>query len=74
MDIVQIYMEGKADLWLQSYKRDKRELECENLCNNLGMRFGDCGQEDVVEEFNKLKQISTILAYQERFEELRFVI
>ncbi|XP_027174040.1 uncharacterized protein LOC113773608 [Coffea eugenioides] len=42
----------------------------EELCR----RFRELGEDDAIKEFNKLQQTSSVLAYQERFEELRALV
>lgn len=40
----------------------------------LCCRFGNMGFEDVIGEFNKIKQLGTIEEYQERFEDLKLLM
>ena len=37
-------------------------------------RFNTVGKANAVEEFSKLSQLSTVLAYNEKFEELRSIV
>ncbi|XP_071939043.1 uncharacterized protein [Coffea arabica] len=74
MDVVELHLEGKVDLWYQSFKKDRGVVQWVDFGSELCIRFGDIGGEDVVEEFNKLYQDLSVLAYQEKFEELRVVV
>nr|XP_027071904.1 uncharacterized protein LOC113696724 [Coffea arabica] len=74
MLIVGMHLEGRANVWFQSFKQDKRTFGWEEFKEGMSRRFGDLGDEDGVEEFNKLQQSSTVMAYQEKFEELRAIV
>lgn len=64
-------MEGKAEIWFQGFKYSKCNHNWADFEDELCRRFGDAGQRDSVEEFNKLVQTGSALEYQERFEELQ---
>nr|XP_027122333.1 uncharacterized protein LOC113739303 [Coffea arabica] len=70
MDMVEIFLEGKADIWYQGFKISRGVTNWENFTAELIKRFGNVKQLDPVEEFSKLQQTSTVQAYQEKFEEL----
>ncbi|XP_071939819.1 uncharacterized protein [Coffea arabica] len=74
MDVVELHLEGKVDLWYQSFKKDRGVVQWVDFGSELCIRFGDIWGEDVVEEFNKLYQDLSVLAYQEKFEELRVAV
>ncbi|XP_071902780.1 uncharacterized protein [Coffea arabica] len=74
MLIAEMHLEGRANVWFQSFKRDKRTFGWEEFKEGVSHRFGDLGDEDGVEEFNKLQQSSTVMACQEKFEELRAIV
>ena len=73
MLIAEMHLEGRANIWFQSFKRDKRTLAWEEF-KGVNCRFGTLGDEDGVEEFNKLQQTSSVMAYQEKFAELRAIM
>lgn len=49
-------------------------MSWEKFKEDVNHRFGDLGDDYGVEEFNKLQQSSTVMAYQEKFEELRAIV
>ena len=71
VDVVEMFLEGKADRWFQELKIEKsgiswkefEELLCKRFCNKI------C--RDIVEEFNKIQQVGSVENYQEKFEELK---
>nr|XP_027090423.1 uncharacterized protein LOC113711457 [Coffea arabica] len=71
LGLAEFYLEDKADVWYQSFKAGKDNIEWESFSEELHRRFGRLGQMDPVEEFNKLQLSTTVLAYQEKFEDLR---
>ncbi|XP_071902771.1 uncharacterized protein [Coffea arabica] len=73
MLIAKMHLDRRANVWFQSFKRDKRTLAWEEF-KGVNHKFGNLGDKDGVEEFNKLHQSSTVMAYQERFEELRAIV
>lgn len=74
MELIELYMEGKADIWFQSYKAVKGVVGWEEFTNALVKRFGKKGGLDEQEEFNKLVQVTSVLDYVERFEELKSLL
>ena len=71
IEIIEMYLEGKAGKWFQGVKIEKPRLNWEEFGELLCRRFNDRTCKDVVEEFNKLQQVGSIDDYQERFEELK---
>ena len=71
VDIVEMFLEGKADRWFQGLKMENsgvswkefEELLCKRFCNKI------C--RDIVEEFNKIQQVGSVENYQKKFEELK---
>ncbi|XP_027166082.1 uncharacterized protein LOC113766055 [Coffea eugenioides] len=59
MLIAKMHLEGRANVWFQSFKKDKRIFGWEEFKEGVSRRFGDLGDEDGVEEFNKLQQSFT---------------
>ncbi|XP_027060758.1 uncharacterized protein [Coffea arabica] len=70
-DMIEMHLEDKADIWFQGFKMGLSKLSWPEFEEGLIKRFGEVGQDDAVEEFSKLQQTSTVLAYQEKFEELK---
>nr|XP_027123207.1 uncharacterized protein LOC113739959 [Coffea arabica] len=71
IEIIEMYLDGKADKWFQGVKIEKPRLGWEEFEDMLCRRFNDRSCKDIVEEFNKLQQVGSIEDYQERFEELK---
>lgn len=74
MGIIELYLEGKVDVWFQGLKLMKRDLDWDEFSEKLLQRFSERGIRDEIEEFNKLQQTGTVLEYQERFEELKSLL
>ncbi|XP_027166158.1 uncharacterized protein LOC113766138 [Coffea eugenioides] len=74
MDLVELHLEGMADLWYQNFKKDRGVVQWKDFGLEVCRRFSHVGEADAVEEFSKLSQTSTVLAYQEKFEELRSIV
>lgn len=73
-ELVEMYLEGKADNWFQSVKFVKGNISWLEICEALIKRFDRKGGIDEHEEFNKLVQSGTVMEYVEKFEELKFVL
>nr|XP_027067626.1 uncharacterized protein LOC113693266 [Coffea arabica] len=71
VDLVEMFLDGKADNWFQGVKLAKPGLNWEEFSELLCERFSGKGSLDIVEEFNKLQQIGTVQEYEEKFEELK---
>ena len=69
--VVEMFLEGKADMWFQGVKLEKQRLSWREFEELLCQRFKGTCCRDIVEEFNKLQQTGTVEAYQEKFEELK---
>lgn len=65
VEMVELYLDGKADVWYQSFKMVNGKISWECFCDSLMQRFGKFGGIDVHEEFNKLSQTATVLEYVE---------
>ena len=55
VDLVEMFLEGKADNWFQGVKLARPELSWEEFGELLCERFSGKGSLDVVGEFNKLQ-------------------
>ncbi|KAL4289531.1 hypothetical protein GQ457_14G023340 [Hibiscus cannabinus] len=71
MDLATMHLEGKAETWFDGYILQKHRISWHEFAADLCHRFCDRTYADVIEEFNKLVQKSTVEDYQERFEELK---
>ena len=71
MELTEFHLEGKAEVWYQGFKSTRgNKVDWMEFSGELCKHFGTLGQMDPVEEFNKLQLSTTVLAYQEKFEEL----
>ncbi|XP_017221614.1 uncharacterized protein LOC108198371 [Daucus carota subsp. sativus] len=74
LDIVEMHLDGKADVWYQSYKLMHDGGSWGDFCDAIMNRFGKTGGIDFQEEFNKLSQTGNLMEYVEKFEELKALI
>lgn len=65
-----MHLEGKLDLLFQGLKAGQPTISWEEFGEEIQRRFSEIGQPDVVEKMYKLHQTTSVLSYQERFEEL----
>ena len=71
MEIEEFYLDDKANVWYQGFRSTRSDkVKWVEFSEELCKRLGTLEQMDPVEEFNKLQLSSTVLAYQEKFEEL----
>lgn len=66
-----MYMEAKADYWYLDYVEGRENMSWNRFVDVVTDRFSMVGEENIIGEFNKLKQDGTVEEYQERFEELK---
>lgn len=71
MNVIEMYLEGKAEIWYQSRKLPIGSLNWEEFTLETTRRFNEMGFKDEVEEFNKLLQEGSAKEYQERLEYAR---
>ncbi|KAK8695823.1 hypothetical protein V6N13_000971 [Hibiscus sabdariffa] len=71
LPIASMYFTGKAEIWYDGYIMQKHHLSWHEFAADLCHRFCNKNQFDVIKEFNKLSQITTVADYQENFEELQ---
>ncbi|EEF51978.1 conserved hypothetical protein [Ricinus communis] len=71
IDLTSLYLGEKADIWFQGWQAQHPKSSWIDFLEELCKRFGELTVEDVVEEFNKIKQKETLIEYQEKFEELK---
>ena len=74
VDIVEMYLEGRVDVWYQSFKLVNGRVSWDDLYDSLLKRFGKNGGLDVQEEFNKLVQTRPLMEYLDKFKELKSMI
>lgn len=66
-----MYLKGKADIWFDGFIASHSEADWGLFSEELCGRFAETTGEEVVETYSKIKQLGTIVEYQERFEELK---
>nr|XP_017233536.1 PREDICTED: uncharacterized protein LOC108207610 [Daucus carota subsp. sativus] len=74
VDYIEMFLEGRAEIWFQSFKLVQESVSWLQFCEALTKRFGKKGGLDEQEEFNKLVQTSSVIEYIEKFEELKAVL
>lgn len=60
MNVVEMSLEGKAEIWYHSMKVANGNLGWDEFSVSLCRRFGNQELQDEVEKFNKLQQTGTI--------------
>ncbi|KAM0870576.1 hypothetical protein ACQ4PT_039921 [Festuca glaucescens] len=69
-DYAQMYLTGRADVWLRNSGVLDQELTWKQFCDIIIQRFSGDNSYDVVDNFNNIKQgNSTVAEYTDRFEE-----
>ncbi|KAK9713615.1 hypothetical protein RND81_06G039800 [Saponaria officinalis] len=71
VDLASMYMIGRAESWFNSYIVVRQNVVWDEFIVDLCARFNEEIAGNVVEEFNKLRQISSIDDYLDAFENLR---
>lgn len=74
LDLAKLHLESKADLWYQSFKGERGIVLWSKFSNKVCRRLWELKGGDVIEEFKKLFQISSVFVYQEKFEELKVAV
>ncbi|XP_027178065.1 uncharacterized protein LOC113777230 [Coffea eugenioides] len=71
VEVIEMYLERKADNWLQGIKLEKPRMTWKIFAELLYKRFDNRNGRDVVEKFNKLRKSGKVEEYQEKFEEFK---
>ncbi|XP_074299627.1 uncharacterized protein LOC141630768 [Silene latifolia] len=71
VDMACLNMVGKAELWASNYLSVHANVAWEKFAINLSARFRDDLSYNIVENFNKLVQTSSITQYIDEFEQLK---
>lgn len=66
-------MESRADPWFQEYQAEVGPKGWEKFKGEIMARY-DVADRDLVDEFKNLKQLTTVSAYQEEFENLKSIL
>ncbi|KAL4385142.1 hypothetical protein GQ457_15G015360 [Hibiscus cannabinus] len=74
MDIAAMHLEGKTKTWFDGYILQKHIITWQEFSVDLCHKFCDRTYTDVIEEFNKLVQKTSVEEYQEKIEELQLYI
>ncbi|KAL5701100.1 hypothetical protein ACHQM5_026475 [Ranunculus cassubicifolius] len=68
--LASLYFKGKAENWFQTDTAGFEKLQWSEFTEKLKFRFYEDTSENVVAEFNRLSQTSSVQQYLDRFEEL----
>ncbi|XP_039044642.1 uncharacterized protein LOC120184185 [Hibiscus syriacus] len=71
LEIAAMYFTGKAEVWFDGYIMKKSRVTWHEFVSDMCHRFADKGYIDVIDEFNKLTQLSSVEEYEAQFEELQ---
>ncbi|GMI63964.1 hypothetical protein HRI_000065700 [Hibiscus trionum] len=71
MEIAAMHLSGRAETWFDGYMMQKYRINWHEFIADLCHRFCNKTSSDVIEEFNKLTQRTTVEEYQDKFEELK---
>ncbi|KAL4309574.1 hypothetical protein GQ457_01G052960 [Hibiscus cannabinus] len=70
LELATMYLTDKAEIWFDGYIMQKHKLSWHEFVADICHRFETKNLSDVIEDFNKLFQLTTVDAYQQQFEEL----
>ncbi|XP_039066152.1 uncharacterized protein LOC120211739 [Hibiscus syriacus] len=71
LEIAAMYFTSKAEVWFDGYIMKKSRVTWHEFVSDMCHRFTDKGYIDVIDEFNKLTQLSSAEEYEAQFEELQ---
>ncbi|KAL4385166.1 hypothetical protein GQ457_15G026180 [Hibiscus cannabinus] len=71
LEVASMYLVGRAETWFDGYIMQKHRVHWHEFTADICHRFSDKTYTDIIEEFNKLVQKTSVEDYQERFEELK---
>ncbi|KAF5188489.1 hypothetical protein FRX31_021924 [Thalictrum thalictroides] len=66
-----LHFHGRADKWYQSGFAELDTLDWDQFTEAVRARFSEEAHENVVGEFNKLQQTTSVADYQDKFEDLK---
>lgn len=69
-----LHFGGKASTWFRYYQSNKGIVNWKNFVFDIIARFENPETRDVQDLFNKLKQVTTVADYEDKFEELRAMV
>ena len=71
LDMVSIHLEGRADVWYHDYQESNATITWDQFMLDVCNRFLEGGHDNIIGEFNKLRQTGSVEEYHESFEELK---
>ena len=74
VDLASLYMFDKAEVWISNYLTTRKQVDWGEFVIDLSARFKDDISHDIVEQFNKLQQYTTLEEYIDDFENLRSLL
>lgn len=69
-----MHFKGKANTWYKYYQTSKLNMHWKTFQADVVMRFENLEQRDVQDQFKKLKQPTSVVDYEDQFEELRAMV
>lgn len=74
VELASLYMINKAEMWASSYMTNRGTVDWDEFKLDVVARFKDDNVSNVVENFNKLSQLTSLEDYIDDFENLRCVL
>lgn len=71
LGIAKVYLKGKTDIWFDGFIASNPNANWGVFFEELCRRFAESTGEEVIEAFSKIRQVGSIVEYQEKFEELK---
>ncbi|KAL4342238.1 hypothetical protein GQ457_08G017250 [Hibiscus cannabinus] len=71
LELATMFLQGKTEVWFDGYMMQKHRATWHEFVADLCHHFADKEFNDVIEEFNKMFQQTTVDDYQTKFEELK---
>ncbi|KAL8091683.1 hypothetical protein AgCh_034082 [Apium graveolens] len=69
-----MHFEGKASTWYRYYQTSKVNVHWKTFQNDVILEFENPESRKVQDQFNKLKQTTTVGEYEDQFEEMRALV
>lgn len=74
LDMVSIHLEGRVNMWYHDYQESNATITWDQFMLDVCNRFQEGGHDNIIGEFNKLRQNESVEEYHENFEELKAFI
>ncbi|CAO2832351.1 unnamed protein product [Amaranthus hypochondriacus] len=72
VELASLYMVDKVEIWVSSYLSNRKQVDWEDFKFDLVARFKDTTSSNVVENFNKLYNKTSLEEYVDSFKQCKF--